>query len=277
MPFTIRRIKGGEPIEYEVYTQSEADEVGIEYVHWKDAEPGDWALSDDGFVGKCLKRGTYESAPGKFTDFSTFVFARKWVRTNSELNVRARLKKAGAFYHTVPMGWEEVENNRPRTDVLVEMAARLMADKGWLSREEMHQIGMMCRPDLDIPYIWVRKQLNRQEVRERVYKELGGLLDQKGLGLDRLLEQYRALLDDEEVRDSTKARMLKDLMDYHNVAQPEMPQTKSKRKEEMLLEDLETSRRIKATRTTEVEHHGESQYVEAPRGRVTEDEDEDEV
>lgn len=35
---------------HRIYTVSEADELGMKYVPWREAETGDWALSDDGFV-----------------------------------------------------------------------------------------------------------------------------------------------------------------------------------------------------------------------------------
>jgi hypothetical protein len=46
---------------YEIYTQEEADKEGLEYNHWKKAREGQWALSDDGFVSKVIKRKAYPS------------------------------------------------------------------------------------------------------------------------------------------------------------------------------------------------------------------------
>ena len=45
---------------YEIYTKEEADREGIEYNHWRDAREGQWALSDDGFVSKVIKRKSYK-------------------------------------------------------------------------------------------------------------------------------------------------------------------------------------------------------------------------
>ena len=44
---------------YEIYTKEEADTEGLEYSHWRDAREGQWALSDDGFVSKVIKRKEY--------------------------------------------------------------------------------------------------------------------------------------------------------------------------------------------------------------------------
>ena len=45
---------------YEIYTEEEANKEGLEYSHWKDAREGEWALSDDGFVSKVIKRKSYK-------------------------------------------------------------------------------------------------------------------------------------------------------------------------------------------------------------------------
>ena len=45
---------------YEIYTEEEASKEGLEYSHWKDAREGEWALSDDGFVSKVIKRKSYK-------------------------------------------------------------------------------------------------------------------------------------------------------------------------------------------------------------------------
>ena len=42
------------PMEYPVYHQDEADELGLEYTHWKDTEPGEYGVSDDGYVSLCI-------------------------------------------------------------------------------------------------------------------------------------------------------------------------------------------------------------------------------
>ena len=45
---------------YEIYTKEEADEEGLQYNHWRDAGEGEWALSDDNFVSKVIKRKSYK-------------------------------------------------------------------------------------------------------------------------------------------------------------------------------------------------------------------------
>ena len=42
-----------------VYTEDEAHQRGICFIYWKDADQGDQAISDDGYVSECLDRKVY--------------------------------------------------------------------------------------------------------------------------------------------------------------------------------------------------------------------------
>jgi len=51
-------------VSYNIFTKREADEEGIEYKHWKNAEVGEYALSDDKYVALVLQKKTYEANNG---------------------------------------------------------------------------------------------------------------------------------------------------------------------------------------------------------------------
>ena len=46
---------------YTIYRAKEAKEKDIQYKYWKDAETGDYAISDDGYVAKVINRREYPS------------------------------------------------------------------------------------------------------------------------------------------------------------------------------------------------------------------------
>ena len=52
----IKRRVGGKMRTFNIWTQKEADDKGYFYIEWKHANEGDYALSDDGYVGDCLSR-----------------------------------------------------------------------------------------------------------------------------------------------------------------------------------------------------------------------------
>ena len=44
---------------YTVYRVKEAEANNIEYKYWKDAEAGDYAISDDNYIAKVISRREY--------------------------------------------------------------------------------------------------------------------------------------------------------------------------------------------------------------------------
>tara|TARA_R100000664_G_C2748838_1_gene136244 strand:- start:530 stop:1300 length:771 start_codon:yes stop_codon:yes gene_type:complete len=51
-------------VSYDVYTKEEAEKEGIRFTYWKEAEEGDYAITDDNYVGKVIKKKKYDSANG---------------------------------------------------------------------------------------------------------------------------------------------------------------------------------------------------------------------
>lgn len=39
-----------------IYALKEGQKLGLEYTHWKDVQPGQWALTDDGYLTMCRRR-----------------------------------------------------------------------------------------------------------------------------------------------------------------------------------------------------------------------------
>ena len=55
--------------KYDIYTSKEMDKLGKEYVSWKDAKIGEWALSDDGFCAKVINRKEYPNNNGQTSTY----------------------------------------------------------------------------------------------------------------------------------------------------------------------------------------------------------------
>ena len=49
-----------EATTYFIYKESEAKEEGIEYKYWRDANEGEYGLSDDGYIAKVITRAVYK-------------------------------------------------------------------------------------------------------------------------------------------------------------------------------------------------------------------------
>jgi len=78
---------------YSVYRKEEADEKGIDYVYWKLVKPGGYALSDDNYVAKCIKRKEYPSNNNKDNIYLRFPWGYTFFNpkyASKKLNVSGR-------------------------------------------------------------------------------------------------------------------------------------------------------------------------------------------
>ena len=51
-------------VSYQIWTKKEADDEKVLYKYWKEAEIGEYALTDDNYVGKVIQKKKYDSANG---------------------------------------------------------------------------------------------------------------------------------------------------------------------------------------------------------------------
>tara|TARA_Y100001963_G_C6785469_1_gene452443 strand:+ start:117 stop:887 length:771 start_codon:yes stop_codon:yes gene_type:complete len=51
-------------VSYSIYTKDEADNNQIKYTYWKEAEKGEYALTDDDYVAKVIQKRKYDSNNG---------------------------------------------------------------------------------------------------------------------------------------------------------------------------------------------------------------------
>jgi hypothetical protein len=78
---------------YTIYRKEEADKEGVEYVYWKKVQPGGYALSDDDYVAKCIKRKEYSSNHDKNNIYLRFPWGYTFFNpkyASKKLNVSGR-------------------------------------------------------------------------------------------------------------------------------------------------------------------------------------------
>ena len=125
---------------YTIYRADEAKKQGIEYKYWKDAEKGDYALSDDDFVAKVINRREYaDNGTGtniylRFPWGYTF-FSPKY--PSKRLKVRGRKTNTtftGKSYIEVQSGQDKMKNLsamfalKPDYDLAIEWALGAVTD-----------------------------------------------------------------------------------------------------------------------------------------------------
>ena len=137
----IRHKGDEESTSYRIYRKDEADTAGIKYHYWKDANTGDYALSDDNYVAKVINKRKYQSnnkVPNIYLRFPwgyTF-FSPKY--KSKKLNVRGRKTNttmSGKSYIEVQSGQDKMKNLammfalKPDYDLAIEWAMGAVTDR----------------------------------------------------------------------------------------------------------------------------------------------------
>ena len=175
---------------YNIYTQNEADEAGLDYSHWKQTQTGDYALSDDGFVGKCIGRKDYTDKKGRVKTFVRLAYGANWAGNTNKIQY-LKNKEYGVYTQANPEAnnWAVREANTTRAKNLVNAyVGQLTSTK----KVDYNQLGMIYRPDQKEPAATVRRVLKQEIIKKMVEKKLREVLSEKGINnssvLDTMLE-----------------------------------------------------------------------------------------
>ena len=238
---------------YEIYTQEEADKEGLEYNHWRDAREGQWALSDDGFVSKVIKRKSYKG-------------------TNKIDNVYLRFAWGYTFYNPGGRGGRELKVGGRKSNTTMS-GKRPIEVKA--KQEKMKNLAMVYAQTMNTDETIERvcgevnfgeKKRIKRYMRTEVFKgmvreELKGLLSDHGMTETYTLELLqKAIKKCEDKGDTTNLmRAVENLQDMHGM------------KDKHLVKTTDT---IEATSTTKLidELREEEQKLVAQRTTVSEEE-----
>ena len=150
--------------DYKVYTKLEAKRYNIKYKHWKDVYDDEYGISDDGYVGKCLKRATYTDKYGRTKTNIRMCYGTQWVSNNSRLYYEPN-KAAGIYGHVKPTHWIEKEQRTTRAkEAVTAYVAMKMAD----GKLDWSKIGQIYRPDQQNPGVTAKRLFKTKEIKDMV-------------------------------------------------------------------------------------------------------------
>lgn len=208
MPDQLIRRFGGTPRKWAVYSKEEADEAGIEYVPWREAEEGEWALTDDNYVCQVVRKtGPHrENGRGLSRHNITLPFCRRWVGTQELLY--SEYRRSGM------RPWLEDELKTERFKRALNLYARLLLEKGYpLSEADMHAVGMAYRADQKIPAASFQRIIRYEAAKQMLAKELESILAERGVTKESVISMYQqAFAEAEKTGNSATMRSVaKDL------------------------------------------------------------------
>ena len=237
---------------YEIYTKEEADREGLQYNNWKDAREGDWALSDDGFVSKVIKRKSYKGADKIDNVYLRFAWGYTFFNPRTR---RGNLKVEGRKSNTTMSGKRpiEVKAKQKRMQNLAMVYAQTM------NTDET--IAKVCGEISSSQDKRVKRYMRTEVFKGMVREELSKLLSDHGMTENYTLELLqKAIKKCEDKGDTTNLmRAVENLQDMHGM------------KDKHLVKTTDT---LEATSTTKLidELREEEQKLVAQRTTVSNEE-----
>lgn len=173
--FEIERVYQRKKQKFRIYTAEEAEEVGIEPVYWRNAQPGQWGLTDDGYVGRCLDRKSYTDKQGRVQDQIKYPFAYPWARSK-ELSFQDNYE-TGYWSYSSPKKWDEVMLGKRR----VKRAAHVYARMILTGKINWRVLGIILDPNSSTPVKTARARFKSKLLMEKVNESLEELMSDAGI------------------------------------------------------------------------------------------------
>ena len=172
-------------------SKREAEEAGIQPVYWKEAQVGDWALSDDDFAAEVFQREVYGGRQDR--PFLVTPVCRVWVNQKSKLLI-VRYLMTKKFSATNPeVDWNERESRQLRTKRAVRVyVAMLVSDQ----EIDWRKVGVAYRPDQADPEASARRLILRNDdVQKLVQKEAELAMSPLGITPEAVVEGIVSAID----------------------------------------------------------------------------------
>ena len=172
-----RRIEG-KTAYYDILTKQQADQQKVDYVYWKDAEVGEYAITDDDYVAVCYARNDYTDKQGQCKTFVKLTCGVGWTSRFTKINFEEN-HKYGVYSKTNPKRtWDQEEAGTTRAKNTVTAYAQMLLTDG---KVDYNTLGKIYRPDQKIPIATVRRFLKQRVAKKMVEEKLKEILAKKSI------------------------------------------------------------------------------------------------
>ena len=251
-----RRLKANnfESVDYEVYTKEEFKKIGKIYKHWNECSPGDWGISDDGYVAECLQRNIYGTSIEM-----VFPYGRQWAKKTAKLEFEPHYYSKN-YSNVSTKSYAELESTRNRADLAIDA---FLAYKMAGETPDMDKIGRIYRPDQKNPEVAVRKLLRTKEVKKIMADKLKEILVDKQIDEGYVLDVMKDAIDTAKVKEdpANMIRAAKELSVFLDM-QPKNKQVTESIEMDMSHQIADTydkqTKKLKATQTRMVDEENDT-------------------
>ena len=173
----VKRVNGKET-SFKVYSKKEAIDKGIVYRPWRECETGDFGISDDDYISKCIYSRSYKGTKDRYSNFAMGVgWTTRYCKIKYERN-----KAYGNYGQLDPSKtWQDHEATSARGKRAVQAyVTQLLSDQPI----DWDIIGRIYRSDQKIPAATVRRLFKEEKFKKMIDKKIEEVLIKKGITQD---------------------------------------------------------------------------------------------
>ena len=236
--------KGDEkPTTYIVLKKEEADEKNLSYKYWREANEGEYGLSDDNYVAKVISKSVYKPT----SVYIRYPYGYTFYNPNYS---SVRLKASGRKSNTTISGktnWEVLSNGQKMKNLAMVYAQTMDYDKAIEH--------VLDNPTNNQKIMWKRR-MKKEKFKDMVRDELQALLKEHGLTEEYTLQLLEDTIQTAKAKgDVTNLmRAVDNLQDMHGMKEKHLVKTTEQieaTSNTKLIDELkETEDKLIATRTT---------------------------
>ena len=232
-----------EPTTYKIFDKKEADSNEINYKYWREANEGEYGLSDDNYVAKVISKAKYKSS----SVYIRFPYGYTFFNPNynsSKLNFTGRKANNTISGKT---HWEVIANGQKMKNL-----AMVYAQTMDINKTIEH---VLDNPTDNQKVMWKRR-MKKEKFKDMVRDELQKLLQEHGLTeaytLELLEETIKKARDKGDVTNLMRA--VDNLQDMHGMKDKHLVKTveslEATSNTKLIDELRETEDKLIATKTT---------------------------
>ena len=179
---------------YKVYTQQEADDLKLDYIHWKEVDEEtprlSWILSDDGYVAELIEFRVMSDKyrPKMPPSHSLYLpYTKAMYRSDApsvKMEFMPHWEKQNFSYYNPERTWED-DMKGVRWKWFANAYAIMIVNGSPL---DYNALGRILRPKYKNPGYYARRKLKNEKVEKMCMEALDKLLERKGAGREKAIE-----------------------------------------------------------------------------------------
>ena len=231
------------PTTYIVFKKEEADDKNLPYKYWREADEGEYGISDDNYVAKVISKSIYK----RNSIYIRYPYGYTFYNPNYS---SVKLKASGRKSNTTISGktnWEVLSNGQTMKNLAMVYAQTMNYDKA---------IDHVLKNPTDNQRVMWKRRMKKEKFKGMVRDELQKLLSEHGLTEDYTLDLFEQTIQTARAKgDVTNLmRAIENLQDMHGMKDKHLVKTTEQieaTSSTKLIDELrETEDKLVATKTT---------------------------